>query len=99
MARLRTRRADIDERIWNDMFHGLEDVEHLLPHVSMPVLLVWGEQDRVLDVSSVQVYERLLPRVQTHVFPGCGHAPIAEQPRRAARAYARFLGRFAHGAM
>lgn len=91
VAQLRIRRADADRRIWEDMYQNLESAEPLLPRLGMPVLLVWGAQDRVLHVSSVAVYERLVPDLDTLVLEDCGHAPIAERPRRSARAYADFL--------
>ncbi|WP_109525140.1 MULTISPECIES: 4,5:9,10-diseco-3-hydroxy-5,9,17-trioxoandrosta-1(10),2-diene-4-oate hydrolase [Nocardia] len=38
-----------------------------------PVLLIWGREDRVNPLDGAIVATKLLPRVQLHVFGGCGH--------------------------
>ena len=65
----------------------------LLPGIGQPVLLVWGNQDRVLDVSSAEKFDALLPDVQTEFIDEAGHALVNEKPRDAARLYREFLAR------
>ncbi|MFI6997319.1 4,5:9,10-diseco-3-hydroxy-5,9,17-trioxoandrosta-1(10),2-diene-4-oate hydrolase [Nocardia sp. NPDC050175] len=38
-----------------------------------PVLLIWGREDRVNPLDGALVATKLIPRVQLHVFGGCGH--------------------------
>jgi 4,5:9,10-diseco-3-hydroxy-5,9,17-trioxoandrosta-1(10),2-diene-4-oate hydrolase len=37
------------------------------------VLLVWGREDRVNPLDGALLATKLIPRVQLHVFGGCGH--------------------------
>ena len=62
------------QKIWNDLWPDHPTLNEDLPGIDIPVLLVWGEDDRVLDVSSVSVFERLLPQVETLRVEGLGHA-------------------------
>ena len=52
---------------------------------------VAGGARRFLHVSSVEVFERHIPIVETVIFEECGHVPMAEQPENAAAFYADFL--------
>jgi 4,5:9,10-diseco-3-hydroxy-5,9,17-trioxoandrosta-1(10),2-diene-4-oate hydrolase len=38
-----------------------------------PVLLIWGREDRVNPLDGALVALKTIPRVQLHVFGGCGH--------------------------
>ncbi len=51
-----------------------------LPPVQLPVAIVWGEKDRVLDVGHVESYERALRDTRRIVRPEWGHYPMIEQP-------------------
>ena len=46
--------------------------------LSMPVLLVWGEQDRVFPVDQARRAAQMSPSAQLVVFPECGHWPQME---------------------
>lgn len=66
-------------------------LEQLLGDIRQPVLIVWGEFDRVLDVSSIEVMEPLLPQAKVIVMPDTGHAPMLERPTETAAYYLEFL--------
>jgi len=66
-------------------------VTALLPEIKIPVFLLWGNKDRILDASSVAVYQKYLPDVQTRIVEDCGHGLIIEKPEEAANAYTKFL--------
>ncbi len=89
-------RADFHEKIWNDLWPDHPTLNEYLPAIDIPVLLVWGEDDRVLDVSSVSVFERLLPQVETLRVEGLGHASANEQPAEMGRVQREFLQRHAN---
>ena len=46
----------------------------------MPVLVLWGEEDRVIPVAYAGEYARLVPDAQVVRFPLCGHSPAREKP-------------------
>ncbi len=80
-------RSKQNNKIWHDMYDKLESIEQLLPDIQHPVLLIWGDQDRVLDPSSVEVFEAGLPHVATVVLKNCGHSPMLEQTKKTAAHY------------
>ncbi|MDH3646267.1 MAG: alpha/beta hydrolase [Gammaproteobacteria bacterium] len=90
-------RAPFHQKIWNDIWPDHPTLDELLPGIAVPVLLVWGKNDRVLDVSSTEVFARLLPRVETVVVDRLGHATVNEKPAEMARLQRDFLQRHAAG--
>ncbi len=80
-----------EEKMWRDIWKTHPDGQNLLKQLHMPVFLLWGDQDRIMDVSCVKVYRKYLPQAKTAIIKDCGHALIFERPKEAARLYARFL--------
>ncbi|MFP5357666.1 MAG: alpha/beta fold hydrolase [Gammaproteobacteria bacterium] len=73
-----------------------EDPFYLEPRVQglqIPTLIVWGDQDRVLDVSAGPILQALMPQSQLIVMPGIGHLPMIEAAVPAAADYLRFRAR------
>jgi pimeloyl-ACP methyl ester carboxylesterase len=66
---------------------------HFLPRATMPALVVWGREDRIVPVICGEQYRRLLPRATLTVLERCGHLPPIEQPEAFARIVLDFLGR------
>lgn len=78
------------------IFEALRDeryvpLEPLLGDIEQPVLIIWGEYDRVLDVSSIDVMEPLLPQAKVIVMQDTGHLPMLERPADTAAHYLEFL--------
>ena len=59
-----------------------------LPPVGIPVAIVWGGNDRVLDVSHVEAYEEAIADTRRIVRDDWGHYPMIEQPEDFASAVA-----------
>jgi pimeloyl-ACP methyl ester carboxylesterase len=55
------------------------DVRPQLPNLAKPVCIVWGEEDPVLSVSDLDELEALLPQVEVHRLPECGHIVMLEK--------------------
>ncbi|QQD20544.1 alpha/beta fold hydrolase [Oceanospirillaceae bacterium ASx5O] len=72
-------------------FHNSPALDERLPELSVPAMLWWGDQDRLLHVSAVEVWQAGVPQLQTHIFSGIGHMPMVEIPARSARIYREFL--------
>ena len=53
-----------------------------LSRIKIPVLVVWGEEDRVLPVVHAYRIAQHVKNVRVEVFPGCGHWPQMEDARR-----------------
>lgn len=59
--------------------------------LTMPVLILWGEQDRLIPLSSGRWLAGNIPGSHLIVYPGTGHLPMEETPDDSARDVARFL--------
>jgi pimeloyl-ACP methyl ester carboxylesterase len=55
------------------MLTGQDVTDSLLPTLKMPVLIVWGAQDRIFPLDQAETMHRLVPQSELDVFPGCGH--------------------------
>ncbi|OUS41571.1 hypothetical protein A9R00_00235 [Oleispira antarctica] len=93
-------RADINEKIFNDMlatkkhliktkFH--HSIEAIIAENNVPTLIMWGKEDRVLDVSAAAAFKQLIPAASVHIFEGVGHLPMVEVPNESAEVYQQFL--------
>ncbi len=51
-----------------------------LSQISHPVLLIWGNHDRVFPLPVGEKVRQLLPQAQWHVIQDAGHMPQWEQP-------------------
>jgi pimeloyl-ACP methyl ester carboxylesterase len=49
-----------------------------LRRVQCPVLLVWGEDDRLVPPAYGEAYRRHLPQAELKLIPRCGHLPMFE---------------------
>jgi pimeloyl-ACP methyl ester carboxylesterase len=49
-----------------------------------PVAVVWGEQDALVPRAHIRGVREALPHAQIEVWPGMGHHPQRERPRRLA---------------
>ena len=81
----------IYDKIFTQLRERYVPLEPELPKIQVPTLLMWGEQDRVLDVSSIEVMKPLLKQPSVVIMPDCGHAPMIERPEETARHYQAFL--------
>jgi pimeloyl-ACP methyl ester carboxylesterase len=51
-----------------------------LGEIECPVLVVWGENDRLVPVRDAHEFGRLIPHAQVEVWPGTGHVAMLERP-------------------
>ncbi len=73
IVRLSRKNAWVVRRALDSMMTGQDATDKLLPQLKMPVLIVWGEKDRITPLSQAQTMHSLVPQSQLDVIPGCGH--------------------------
>lgn len=56
------------------------DFRDRLPEISVPTLIVWGRNDRVVPVAGAYEYEKLIPGARLVVWEETGHLPMLERP-------------------
>ncbi len=61
---------------------GDPKLQRHLRHVKIPVLVAWGESDRVADLEYGRVYAQSFPNARFEPIPEAGHLPQIEQPER-----------------
>jgi pimeloyl-ACP methyl ester carboxylesterase len=88
---LATRNREMAARLtWKPYMHNPR-LEHFLPRVTNPTLIVWGREDRIVPVECGEQYRRRLPNATLTVLERCGHLPPIEQPDAFARLVLEFL--------
>ncbi len=90
LARAAADNYALHTRIFHDLLATPFAIEDVVAGLETPTLLVWGDRDRVLDVSGAEILHRALPRSQVVIMPGIGHIPMIEAARRAAADYRAF---------
>jgi pimeloyl-ACP methyl ester carboxylesterase len=90
-ARKYIERNPINQKIFKDITESLWDSESILHEIYVPVLILWGTDDKLIDVSCVSVFEKNLPRSTSVILDNTGHCPMIEKPGDTANHYLRFL--------
>ena len=62
-----------------------------LRHLTLPTLLVWGDDDPILPRSTVRRLLRDLPHADVRMISDAGHAPMKDQPEAFAEVVSAFL--------
>ena len=62
-----------------------------LSAITVPTLIFWGKQDRILPVAHAQVAEEKIPDTQLKIFDPCGHFPQLERPEEFNSIVLKFL--------
>ncbi len=66
------------------------DQRDLLPRITAPTLLIWGEQDVRSPLGVARQFEDAIPATKLVVIPDCGHVSNLEQPERVNEAVREF---------
>ncbi|HEX7817217.1 alpha/beta fold hydrolase [Dyella sp.] len=93
-------KRNIANRAFNDkVFKELTDpsqylsVQNRLDKLTMPVLGIWCQQDKVMDISGLESLRGGLTRssaISSSILNGCGHMPLLEKPDEVARILTAF---------
>jgi len=77
ILRVSRKNALVIHRALATMLTGKDATDALLPELKMPVLLVWGSEDKITPLRHGEKMHQLVPQSELDVFPGCGHmAPV-----------------------
>lgn len=82
---------DFNQKIFNQLRERYIPLETELAKIQVPTLLLWGDQDQILDVSSIKVMQPLLKQPTVVIMQACGHLPMIERPEETAEHYQTFL--------
>ncbi len=62
-----------------------------LTAIKAPVMIMWGEEDGVIPVSSAKWFADALPGAKQNIYPKVGHLPMEEVPDRSAADVAAWM--------
>ena len=79
------------EKERKELLPDFYSLEKELPNIKAQTLILWGDQDKVLDVSSVPVFEKGIKNHKTVIIKDCGHVPMLEKPQETATHYRDFI--------
>lgn len=68
-----------------------EDLTHLMPKLTAPVLLIWGTADDATPLSDAKLMEKLMPEAGLVTFEGAGHYSFLERQGQYLRVLASFM--------
>ena len=77
----------LNRKIFEQIHKESPALESEIAGLSTPMLISWGELDRVLHVSGAHVLDQLLPNADVIRMPEVGHLPMVEAPRQSAQEY------------
>jgi pimeloyl-ACP methyl ester carboxylesterase len=85
-----------DRALWELVLasHPL-NLEERLDEVSVPVLVITGENDRIVPAHNSERLTEELPHAELRVIPNCGHVPHEECAGQFLEAVGEFLGEIA----
>jgi pimeloyl-ACP methyl ester carboxylesterase len=82
--------TEFNRKIWNSQPLQFS-LAPVLPLIQAPVLILWGDQDKMLDAGGVAFLEKNLKNYRTVIMKDTGHVPMIERPEETAKAYRSFL--------
>ncbi len=62
-----------------------------LSEIAAPTLILWGEEDRLVDAADADVFHDQISNATLIVYPNVGHLPMEEAPGRVGRDIEAFL--------
>ena len=94
-AIVRQRRRDVafEQGVLDRIGRGPEafSLQEELGAIRAPVLLLWCRDDRVIDFSAADIFERGIARSKTVLLDGCGHMPMMAKPGQVAASMKAFV--------
>lgn len=76
---------------WKPYMHNPK-LTHRLQRISVPTLLMWGENDGIVTPSYGSGFAKLIPDARLKTIPAAGHYPHLEQPQEFMGLLKAFIG-------
>ncbi len=73
--------------------YGPDTLYERLGEIQAPTLIVWGEDDALVPVSSAHEFDKRIPDTQLIIYKGVGHIPMEEVAPQSAADVRAFLGK------
>lgn len=84
-------RRHVNRHLFHHMIaHSLHCDRVGVSGVTVPTLILWGEEDQVLHHTCVETFKHLIPHAQVRKLRGVGHLPMVDVPTVTAKNLNRF---------
>jgi triacylglycerol lipase len=92
VKRVLAERAAADYELHERILEEIREpaLDSYVTRLETPALVVWGNEDRVLNPKDADALRAIMPNAQVLLMDGIGHLPMIEAPRQAADDYLRF---------
>ncbi len=97
MARRFVARRAMNEKILAELIEDDLDLTDRLGQIEVPTMVLWGDRDRVIDLSVGRAYHQGITDSRLVVLHGVGHCPQVEAPRITAKRIAQTVERAERG--
>ena len=78
-------------RVLQNLRNGREFLDDRIAALTVPTLLIWGEEDQLIPVATGRRIHRLISGSRLEVIPQCGHLPALEKPIEFSNCVVNFL--------
>lgn len=82
------KRYELNQKIFSDIRKDLnKNLDQKFSHIQAQTLILWGKDDRVINVENIKRYAELIPNAKPRIIEGIGHLAMIEAPELAAQAF------------
>ena len=89
-AEMAVQSKDFNKKVFIEATPG-NQLETIMREIRAKTLILWGDTDRVLSVSSAQVLQKGIENSKVIILKDCGHMPMIEKPEETAQHYLEFI--------
>jgi pimeloyl-ACP methyl ester carboxylesterase len=82
---------EFNDKIFRDLMANMLDLQPLLGNLKMPVIVIWGDSDRVLHISGARVFTDGIKGSKSYILKNCGHLPMIERPEETSSVFLEFI--------
>jgi len=93
LAKNSIKNVALSENIFSQIVN--DSVEQRVTGLRTPTLIVWGDQDRIINYATAEILNKLMPKSQIIFMKGVGHLPMLENPEQCVKDYLLFRQKLA----
>lgn len=93
MSAARRQAHEFYEKVLNELLHPdhIYCVHDFLEDIDVPTLTLWGDNDKIIDISSVEVIAEKVKDCKIQIVDNCGHAVTFERPLKSGKLILQFI--------
>lgn len=90
-------RAAKTQKIFDEIQISTPPLIERLGHIKAPTLIIWGDQDKLINVSAAEIFHKSISGSELLILKGSGHMPLMENARQCVQTFLEFIKK-PHGA-